>query len=653
MPRSSAAHIARDFVSAINVFREPPTDGLEASTEENKEACLKSHTCARLACVFQLLFSLLLLIGTIMFTKDSVLALPVSPIVEPKNAKNPTPALVSDLFARAASGDIASLSCPCSRAQHAMGNVTAALDFKMDSFADAYDYPKTIDEMEPFFNSFFAGFGSPGSCVQNLTKLSADLAAVLPDLLHTTSYQTYASDWMVQEHSMVSLPAAICEFAFGMRTPKPYLLRSKSDFHLRDPCSSSSFSATPLLPSRFSPENAKDFPFLQAERGFVYINSIGATLSTLSLFASQLRDASKAATFSTQSAVSPEQLQQLVKITWEQEFESAGALAGNLVPGFFAGEQKLFETNYAAAFSSAYYSPGALSDASILFSNPLPFGRADFGPSAFLPQYGRYDEPSFFYVIAQDYSNSFSEFVTSAGQARLRISVPSLEASFSYPKANTNLFERSVFVHNDFITLLDACANNDSLSVELLSFFPTFAPAAPSLSSNSILNVTALNREQACAKFPPPAFGSLRPPFLTINVTCPAILVELGKKRRTSKLSTPAFNSHLRSSMEEVVLSKLSPLERSRFISLVEESSFNVTADPALYNKSLALYLAGFSEPNDLRARAAIMSTLLIDADSVNVTADPLKYYASCAPALCAWIETSTRSDCKFCSCLQ
>ena len=68
MPRGSAVHVARDFVSAINVFREPPTDGLEASYAETKEACLRSHACARAACVFQLLFSLLLLIGTVMFT---------------------------------------------------------------------------------------------------------------------------------------------------------------------------------------------------------------------------------------------------------------------------------------------------------------------------------------------------------------------------------------------------------------------------------------------------------------------------------------------------------------------------------------------------------------------------------------------------------
>jgi hypothetical protein len=669
-PRGPAAYVVRDFTSALNVFREPPTDGIVAATEETREACLRSPTCARAACLIQIVFSLLLLIGTVMFTKDSVLALPMSPIVEPKNAKNPAPALISDLFARAASGDIASLSCPCSRAQHEMSNVTAALDFKMDSFADAYDYPKTLTEMKSSFDASVSSvFGLVESCVQNLTKLSADLAALLPDLLDIPpdSYSYYYTADMIAYYfshprNEVSLSAAICEFAFGMRAPTTAALapkmrtRSKANFDLRAPCSD---SAAPLLPFRLSPLKAADFPFLQAERGLMYEKSLGVTISTLSLFASQLRDSIKAATFSTQSAVSPEQLQQLVQRTWEQEFGSAGVLAGNLVPGFFAGEATFFETNLAAAYSAIYFSSAAaLSDTSFLFSNPLPFGRADFGPSVFFPEYGRVDTlgGDFFYLIADDGSR---EMVASAGEARLRISVPTLEESFFYPKTFPEISssEASAFVRNDFITLLDACANNASLSVELLSWYPTYTPEAASFQSvyssffQGSFNRTALNRERSCAKFSPYA---PRAPFITVPVTCPTSLVELGKKRLASKLSTPAFDSHLRGSFESLVFSKLSATERTRLISLIKRNAselFDTTslsaADATLVNKSKSLLLAGFSEPNDLRARASILSTLLIDSDSVNVTADPLKYYASCAPALCAWIETSTRSDCE------
>ena len=147
IPRSPATYAVRDFTSALNVFREPPTDGLEASTEETREACLRAPACARAACVIQFVFSILLLIGTIMFTKDSLLALPTSPLVQPMSADHPTPVLMGGLFERAAAGDITSLSCPCSRVQHALGNVTEALDFKMDAFADAFRLPETIDEV--------------------------------------------------------------------------------------------------------------------------------------------------------------------------------------------------------------------------------------------------------------------------------------------------------------------------------------------------------------------------------------------------------------------------------------------------------------------------------------------------------------------------
>jgi hypothetical protein len=155
---------------------------------------------------------------------------------------------------------------------------------------------------------FTQGAAPTGGCVRDPAQLSADLAAIVPGLLEDPTDPSLSIGRLMSDHGP-SLPAAVCEFAFGMRLPTTSITRGnyfvktnrmRGDFDLRV-CSS---RYTSMLPSRLSPEKSKDFPFLQAERGFVYQKSMAAAISKLTVFAEQLRESSKAATFVTQSAVS-------------------------------------------------------------------------------------------------------------------------------------------------------------------------------------------------------------------------------------------------------------------------------------------------------------------------------------------------------------
>ena len=87
--RSALAHVARDLASALNFFRDPPGDGLVMQLEENMEVCHKSRACAVAATVLQFLLSFLLVLVTILFTKDSIMALSTAPILTPMSASLP------------------------------------------------------------------------------------------------------------------------------------------------------------------------------------------------------------------------------------------------------------------------------------------------------------------------------------------------------------------------------------------------------------------------------------------------------------------------------------------------------------------------------------------------------------------------------------
>jgi hypothetical protein len=383
--RSPFAFFARDLVSALNFFKDSPVDSFAMQKEENEAACHKHPCLAKTVTYIQLLFSFLLLLGTSLFTKDEILKLTTAPVLTPMSAAAPAAADVRALFERSATGDITALSCPCSRSEHSLGNITSQLRFSKDVFAAEAGFPS--EGLEAWFDEFRSGAAETASCIKDPVRLENDLAPMLKDLLidgvnaSTAAYVLLVGD----------MKSAICDFAFGTRS---LTLNPESIFRgppwQTDPnevkltaCSQISPYPVNVLPYRLILSEGKEFfPFLQAERASKYQLAIQATISLLGLYFDQLNASSPLVQILTQSAVSPTELQQMARGAFEKERSAVGVRAAALLGAASSGA--LFEISFGPALANMYSGVSApITKSSSLFSSPLPFGRADFGPRTF------------------------------------------------------------------------------------------------------------------------------------------------------------------------------------------------------------------------------------------------------------------------------
>jgi len=443
------------------------------------------------------------------------------------------------------------------------------------------------------------------------------------------------------------MKSAICEFAFGTRslTLNPESLFRGAPAWQTDPnevkltaCSDSiGGRQIDLLPFRLIVSEGKEFfPFLQAERAPKYQLAISATISSLGLYFDQLNASSPLVQILTQSAVSPTELQQMARGAFDKERSAVGLRAEALLGAASSGA--LFEISLGPALANMYGGVSVpITKSSSLFSSPLPFGRADFGPKTFdgLYQVNLGLPENWLYLIR---TRTGPQSVAAAGMASLRIGLSNTLALPTYPISQISRDLSEYIAGSDFLTVLDACANGDPMRVELHSLFPTR------------VDVNFLSEEKCCGKYAKKNItgDNEPPPILTVPVTCPASLVELGEKRRRSKLGRPVYESHLRVSVASLA-EKLSPSEKAILVAYGARRGVTPTAAEApVLEKMRYLFAAAQNvsegKGTDVQERAAVLGSLLIDPDSVIVTVDSLRYYAHCAPPLCTWIETSYRT---------
>jgi len=162
------------------------------------------------------------------------------------------------------------------------------------------------------------------------------------------------------------------------------------------------------------------------------------------------------------------------------------------------------------------YQSGLLSDdikpGTSLFSSLLPFGRADFGPSSFLGGQKINDlgngGDGFLYLLELLYplvpSSQATQVVAAAGAAKLRIT-PKLGNRPFYPymqQAGVDF----LYAGNDWLTILDACALDDSLAVDIFSLFPVETALDPGLSTSSSEIFNKRRPASAAAAAGSPAF---------------------------------------------------------------------------------------------------------------------------------------------------
>ena len=598
--RSPFAFFARDLVSALNFFKDSPVDSLAMQKEENEAACHKHPCLAKTVTYIQLLFSFLLLLGTSLFTKDEIPKLTTAPVLTPMSAAAPAAADVRALFERSATGDITALSCPCSRSEHSLGNITSQLRFSKDVFAAEAGFP-SMEGLDKWFNDNFGPAAKTASCKKDPVRLKNDLAPLLNDLLiDDIDATTAAYDWVDD------MKSAICEFAFGTRS---LALNPESLFRGKpwqtDPnevkltaCSNYTYGGLHLLPYRLIVSEGKEFfPFLQAERASKYQSAISATISSLGLYFDQLNASSPLVQILTQSAISPTELQQMARGAFDKERSAVGVRAAALLGAASSGA--LFEISLGPALANMYGGVSApITMSSSLFSSPLPFGRADFGPKTFDGLYQvNFGRPeNWLYLIS---SRTGPQSVAAAGMASLRIGLSNTLALPTYPIFQNSRDPYEYIAGSDFLTVLDACANGAPMRVELHSLFPTR------------VDVNFLSEEKCCGKYAAIMDYYEPPPILTVPVTCPASLVELGEKRRRSKLGRPVYESHLRVSVASLV-EKLSPSEKAILVAYGARRGVTPTAAEAPVLEKMGYLFAAAQNVSkgkgtDVQERAAVL----------------------------------------------
>ena len=288
-----------------------------------------------------------------------------------------------------------------------------------------------------------------------------------------------------------------------------------------------------------------------------------------------------------------------------------------------------------------------------LFSSLLPLGRADFGPSVFSggQKLDFSSDSGFLYFLDTTSTTGPSakpvRIVAAAGAAKLRV-IPKAGNSAFYPYLQQQAAATApsgsnsgFYAGNDWLTLLDACAQGDGLAVDIFSLHPVETILDPG-ESLFIPPVDfsfggALNKTQACKQ----PYNPTTPLFSVPLKKCPSSLIKLGRARRQSMLLE--LDSPFRISLAQAALKTLS-LEELRLMQLLNENpSLQPTPQQvALGNKVIRYVVSSIQRiSTDIDARTKVYRSLLIAPDSLKSSIDPLSYYELCAPKTCTWMETS------------
>ena len=297
-----------------------------------------------------------------------------------------------------------------------------------------------------------------------------------------------------------------------------------------------------------------------------------------------------------------------------------------------------------------------------MFSSLLPFGRADFGPSVIFGGtkqqiFSPGSSGDFLYLmdfVPLTPSGKRAQIVAAAGEAKLRITPkPGNSPLYPYSQQRTGSAGGIYYAGNDWLTLLDACALEDDLAVEIFSLFPveTILDPGERLGTTGSTFREMVDTTKACitptpsptplATWTPPPSAI---PLLSVPLKCPKSLIKLGKARRQSKLR--ALDSPFRMSYAELALKALSLDEQNQLLPYMNNPSLMPTPEQSAILTKFISYFQGFqlslqNISTDLDARTAVYRSLLIAPDSIKHNIDPLAYYERCAPKSCTWFETS------------
>lgn len=343
----------------------------------------------------------------------------------------------------------------------------------------------------------------------------------------------------------------------------------------------------------------------------------------------------------TSAALSPPDLGAAVERLWRDTLQDRGLSTANLVPGFGTNEPLAGATDLLSfmQFITPLTLPlQGIPLGSYPFSSRLPFSRADSVRGG-----------SRVFVVTGETTGG-ADIPVLGGEARVRVDTAAF-GNFPYAPADIDATpgfnpydpaQNWVPLGDDFLSLLDACAEGLPLSIDVHNLRPMAVFGVAPTDMDPPYDIIALgpppglgaDNPQRCAMGapppPPPPEGSPPTPqtvLFNAPLRCPPLLRWLGELRKNSTYST--FASRSRFTIAE--WKQVFPDEASAFT-----PPANLTPEQA--------DLATRTLDGDLGDRVRLLATLQIVAQGPNFTHNAQQHYARCAPSKCTTTSISERT---------
>jgi len=518
------------------------------------------------------------MIGLMVYVVDSKVS---SSVKEPNRKdeveKFPSPSRILELFSQAAlykpNNGIVDLNCECTNTHTPLGS---ALSFSIeeDSFCTwtmkklgkgGVDAASEMDSMRSLFYTLVND-----GCIKS-SYWSANTTELM-SILTRIGVTYYWADYLAKS---AFNRGDLCGFAFGTKFNKQF--NQAQQLHnytgLSDYCSFDS-----AFDPYFESSTSSIYSDLREKRLMSLLFSSQGVCSSVRSVRSTFEKTVSATEYdpvfgitpiyiTTHVALEPSVLDTSVKTLFFEKMEQFGATLSSLIPGFSPSKEsgfleKRFATSYLKWYSEGF---SAISDSDYLFSSRLPFTRTDFSPNSVIGGFENYWDPRLnnnnsrfftpnrFFLRTPNVDSLFGAYYNYAyapyftGFARVVFRPNPLNVKIYPVKSFTGTLSSTqsvVVVGSDFLTLLDACALGESLSLEIFSLHPTKPLPGFSLPSTLFLN----DHKQSCERG-----TSYSKPLMTIPVACPALLVEMGKARRESFYSSSNFSSPFRVTGEDIL----------------------------------------------------------------------------------------------------
>lgn len=642
---------AEDALDAINLYRHVQYEAGYKDSVHPRDYFMQ---------VYHSLCGLLLML---MLVVPATVGLVGVPVVTPQIVVSPSAAQVAGLFAQLSSGELASVVCPCEAPQTTLAAVSQWSGTGEDAFcttlregvnqdplgrpppSGGVDWREIISLLENANNT---------NCITQQGPSSAFLANVTA-LISAGGGLFGGRDPTPSELSAFAqeLERALCGAAFGtlplgpnspdvrnspLRQPPPVAPNA-----LINDCAASSFfpeADRNLAPPVFAQSaTASNIVALQQSRAVSYFNAAARACTSLFSLQQGFAAAAAAAPLSTPAALSPESLAQAVETKWQNTLQTWAQQTASTVPG--SAQEDVLARASSFSFNSLdrYLNlPPELPADSFAFSSRLPFASAYF-----VSQGSQY-----FYLTARN-GDSSTRYVAMAGASRVR-AVSASTGNFTARRlfgvtAGYNFnstFERGwVPLGEDFIALLDACADGLPLFIDVHNVRPVSWDAASSPPQAQLLSpfsTIALGPGLGAAN---PArclqgasllnpMGPLspnaqeQPVVFSAPLQCPPLITFLARLRRNSSYV------NVSSSSRSVTIAELSAILTS------STSLEGLTAEQTAVLSNLT--------QDDLVDRTQLLSTLFMQRQGPTFTHSPLAHYAACRPALCTTTQVSERT---------